>query len=179
MRSRHSETRDILRNLRFGWSSCTISLNVSCASGLSLRYPWLHIYAWLLNFPRWGKVTVHRSSSRTHTFSWRLIESYMLRYWTRTIALLGQRRQRICYHGWKYHVVIMVTKNFRYVTYRLSRKLNERISTYVGSLVVQATLETLRNFHSFIRPQGIGFCSAIVPRRPLLCVTWYSSQNAF
>ena len=83
----------------------------------------------------------------------------MLRYWTRTIALLGQRRQRICYHGWKYHVVIMVTKNFRYVTYRVSRKLNERISTCVGSLVVQATLETLRIFILLSDLKGLGFAA--------------------
>ena len=112
MRSRHSEIRDILRNLRFGWSSCAISLNVSFASGLSQRYPWHHICVWLLNFPRWGKVYIRRTSSRTNTFGWMLVECYMLRHWTRTIALLGGRLQRTRSYERKYHVVIVVTKNF-------------------------------------------------------------------
>ena len=55
-----------------------------------------------------------------------------------------------------------------YVTFRISRKLNERISTYVGSLVVQATLETLRIFTLLFDLKGIGFRSAILTRRPLL-----------
>ena len=53
-----------------------------------------------------------------------------------------------------------------YVTLRISRKLNKRISTYVGSLVVQATLETLRIFILLFDLKGIGFRSAILTRRP-------------
>ena len=54
-----------------------------------------------------------------------------------------------------------------YVTFRISRKLNGELSTFVGSLVVQATLETLRIFTLLFDLKGIGFGSAILTRRPL------------
>ena len=67
----------------------------------------------------------------------------------------------------KYYVVLIGDRGLLYVTSRVSRKLNKRISTYVGSLVVQATLETLRIFTLLFDLKGIGFRCAILTRRPL------------